>query len=195
MDEQTPSTEETAPVVVEGETPAAPADTPTTTAPAPPAPEESEPVVSCSDPELPGVYGMTQVWLNQHYRNFYLVVSPDNAWPCVEHYNTVAELRGAIRRRLGQPLHMFAFVGESMKIFRRGAYWYIKTPVGELPITNPEQEYEADDGWVGDKPKDALSAVPGPDVQPAPASPQKATDGNSTADSPVFEDPEEENEE
>lgn len=82
---------------------------------------------------------------------FHMLLIPEAAPPVTHVFDSVEELRAAIRGHLGTSTYVFCFLGHALRI-TKGPFHFLQTPYGAVPlhdIPTPTDQESLTDGWVG----------------------------------------------
>lgn len=82
---------------------------------------------------------------------FYMLLIPEAAVPAMHAFDSVEELRIAIKGHLGTSTYVFCFLGHALRI-TKGPFHFLQTPYGAVPlhdIPSPTDQESLTDGWVG----------------------------------------------
>lgn len=82
---------------------------------------------------------------------FYMLLIPETAVPVTHAFDSVEELRIAIKGHLGTSTYIFCFLGHALRI-TKGPFHFLQTPYGAVPlhdIPSPTEQESLIDGWVG----------------------------------------------
>jgi len=82
---------------------------------------------------------------------FHMLLIPEAAPPATHVFDSVEELRAAIRSHLGTSTYVFCFLGHALRI-TKGPFHFLQTPYGAVPlhdIPTPTDQESLTDGWVG----------------------------------------------
>lgn len=85
------------------------------------------------------------------HTKFHMLLIPEAAPPATHVFDSVEELRAAIRTHLGTSTYVFCFLGHALKI-TKGPFHFLQTPYGAVPlhdIPTPSEQEAMTDGWVG----------------------------------------------
>lgn len=178
--------------------PATTTDTPSSVTQAPQQPPPASgvltPTAAINDPAMASL--LTQVMAAQRPAGteFLLLVLPEDDYPRVEKFPQVEQLVARIKQLLGMPVHVYAFLGNQLRI-TKGPNSYLQTPYGALPLFDVPDAAEADEvdhGWLGG----SLEKLTPPENDPATADEEDPLDGSegeypdlsqyADTDGPVF---------
>lgn len=82
---------------------------------------------------------------------FHMLLIPEAAAPAMHAFDSVEELRVAIKGHLGTSTYIFCFLGHALRI-TKGPFHFLQTPYGAVPlhdIPSPTDQESLTDGWVG----------------------------------------------
>ena len=102
----------------------------------------------------PAVASLMLTAMNQQRhvgQKFLLVIVPEDNWPRVETHDEIQTCLDAIKELLGSNCHVYAFMGQQMKI-TAGPNRFLHTPMGPMPlfdIPTPDAVEEEELGWLG----------------------------------------------
>lgn len=104
---------------------------------------------------MPGALGsLMQALLNQRRdvgSQFFMLLVPEESPPSVHTFDTVEDLRNAIKPNLGTSTYVFCFMGHALRV-TKGPFHFLQTPYGAIPLHDLPTVAEQDsirDGWVG----------------------------------------------
>jgi len=82
---------------------------------------------------------------------FHMLLIPEAAAPAMHAFDSVEELRTAIKGHLGTSTYIFCFLGHALRI-TKGPFHFLQTPYGAVPLHDipaPTDQESLTDGWVG----------------------------------------------
>lgn len=82
---------------------------------------------------------------------FHMLLVPEAAVPAMYSFDSVEELRAAIKGHLGTSTYVFCFLGHALRI-TKGPFHFLQTPYGAVPLHDipaPTDQESLTDGWVG----------------------------------------------
>ncbi len=137
---------------------------------------------------VPAVASLVAQVLNaqrQVGQKFLLLVLPEDDWPRCEEFDTVDGLVSRIKALLGEPCHLFPFMGTQLTI-TQGPNRFLRTPLGAVPlfdIPDPDTSDPTEYGWVGPSLAQPGPPPPEDDDEDAPVSADDTdTPGSEQAD-------------
>ena len=82
---------------------------------------------------------------------FHMLLVPESAAPSMHVFDTVDDLRLAVRSHLGTSTYVFCYLGHALRI-TKGPFHFLQTPYGSIPlneIPSPTDQGALLNGWVG----------------------------------------------
>ena len=81
---------------------------------------------------------------------FHMLLIPETDLPSLQSFDTIDELKVAIKEKLDMSVHVYCFMGHSLRV-TKGPFHFLQTPYGAIPlhdIPTPDDD-DVIDGWMG----------------------------------------------
>jgi len=81
---------------------------------------------------------------------FHMLLIPETDLPSLQSFDTIDELKAAIKEKLDMSVHVYCFMGHSLRV-TKGPFHFLQTPYGAVPLHDIPSPDDADviDGWMG----------------------------------------------
>jgi hypothetical protein len=111
---------------------------------------------------------------------FHMLLIPETDLPSLQSFDTIDELKAAIKTKLDMAVHVYCFMGHSLRV-TKGPFHFLHTPYGAIPLHDIPAPTEDDviDGWMG-------TDVPVTDFS-LPASPDDVIEGDVEDDLAAYD--------
>lgn len=81
---------------------------------------------------------------------FHMLLIPETELPSLQSFDTIEELKAAIKPKLDTSVHVYCFMGHSLRV-TKGPFHFLQTPYGAIPLHEVPTPTADDviDGWMG----------------------------------------------